>query len=116
MGYPGASFARQQQDGYGTIAPARLAVAPAEAFARVRTTAQSMPGWEVTRDDADAGAIEGIERSWLFRFEDDFVIEVRPDADGSIVHMRSKSRDGQGDMGVNAARIRAFYAALQSAT
>ncbi len=55
--------------------------------------------------------IEGVDTSWLFRFKDDFVIEVRPDgADGSLVHMRSKSRDGKGDVGANAKRIRAFFA------
>jgi len=38
---------------------------------------------------------------------------VRPDpAGGSRVDMRSKSRDGKGDRGVNAARIRAFETVL----
>jgi len=38
----------------------------------------------------------------------DFVIEVR-DANGqSLVEMRSKSRNGKGDVGVNARRIRDF--------
>jgi uncharacterized protein (DUF1499 family) len=41
------------------------------------------------------------------------VIRVRPQADGSSrVDMRSKSRDGQGDMGVNAQRIRDYIAAV----
>ena len=39
-------------------------------------------------------------------------IRVRPADGGSVIDLRSKSRDGQGDMGVNAARIRAFATEL----
>jgi len=112
MSYPGADFATQQREGYGEIAPLALAEAPAEAFARVQKAAHAMAGWEITREDAEAGALEGTQSSGLFRFVDDFVIEVRAAESGSLVHMRSKSRDGQGDLGVNAARISTFFAAL----
>lgn len=114
MSHPGAEFARQQSEGYGEIQPLMLADAPGEAFAHIQRTARNMPGWELTREDAEAGAIEGTEASWVFRFIDDFVIEVRPAEAGSALHMRSKSRDGQGDFGVNAARIAAFFAAVRT--
>jgi uncharacterized protein (DUF1499 family) len=39
-------------------------------------------------------------------------VRVRAAPNGSVVDVRSKSRDGQGDMGANAARIRAFRDAL----
>ncbi|MBW2399988.1 MAG: DUF1499 domain-containing protein, partial [Deltaproteobacteria bacterium] len=39
---------------------------------------------------------------------DDIVVRVRRDGADSIVDVRSKSRDGRGDMGANAARIRLF--------
>lgn len=113
MSYPGAEFARQQREGYGEIRPLALPVAPADAFVRVQETARTMPGWELTSEDAAAGAIEGTQSSWLFRFVDDFVIEVRAAEGGSVVHMRSKSRDGQGDLGANAARIATFFAAVR---
>ena len=115
MGYPGESFAPQQRAGYPDLAALRLAVPPDEAYAKVLRAAQATEGWEIIREDAAARAVEGTETSWLFRFRDDFVIEIRPDGDGSVVHMRSKSRDGRGDMGVNAARIRAFFARLAPA-
>jgi uncharacterized protein (DUF1499 family) len=45
----------------------------------------------------------------VFRFVDDVLVRVRPaDGGGALVDVRSKSRDGRGDLGVNAARIRAF--------
>ena len=60
--------------------------------------------------------MEAVATSKLFHFQDDIVIRVRPEGQGgSLVDMRSKSRDGQGDFGVNAARIRQFMVALRTA-
>ncbi len=113
MGYPGASFTEQQRAGYPNLAPLQLAVPPEDAFKRVEAAARQMPTWEITRNDATAHALEGVDTTRLFRFQDDFVIEVRPQDGGSVVQMRSKSRDGKGDVGANAARIEAFYAKLR---
>lgn len=113
MAYPGPAFAEQQRDGYPDLAPLDLAMPPAEAYARARQVAAEMPTWTITREDAEAMAIEGYDTSALFRFQDDFIIEVRQGVDGSVVHMRSKSRDGQGDIGANAKRIRAFLAKMK---
>ncbi len=110
LSYPGESFAEQQLDGYGEIEPLRLEMAPGEAFAQVYDVANGIDTWEITLADPGVRKIEGIDTTWLFRFKDDFVIEVRPaDGPGSLVHMRSKSRDGKGDLGANAARIRTFF-------
>ncbi len=98
--------------GYPGLAPLRLNAPPDQAFQRVEAAARQMPDWEITRDDATARALEGVATSRLFRFQDDFVIEVRADGGGSVVQMRSKSRDGKGDIGANAARIQAFFAAM----
>jgi uncharacterized protein (DUF1499 family) len=114
LSYPGETFATQQRQGYPDLAPLKLTDAPDVAFARVLRTARAMPSWTIARDDAGARVIEGNDTSWLFRFRDDFVIEVRPADGGSVVHMRSKSRDGRGDIGANAARIRRFFDALKS--
>ena len=115
MSYPGASFADQQRAAYADLGPITLAMSPDEAFKQVAAAARSMPNWAITREDATAHALEGYETSWLFHFKDDFVIEVRPAPNGqSVVQMRSKSRDGKGDIGANAARIRAFFQRLKS--
>ncbi len=114
MAYPGESFASQQQAGYPDLAPLRLKQPPDEAFSRAQLAARSMPGWTITREDSAAHAIEGTETSNLFRFVDDFVIEVRPADGGSVVQMRSKSRVGKGDVGANAKRIKAYFAKLGS--
>lgn len=115
MAYAGEEFARQQRAAYPDLAPVELSSPPEASFAQVRRTAEQMPGWQITLADPDAHRIEGIETSRLFRFRDDFVIEVRGAGTGSVVHMRSKSRDGRGDLGVNAKRIRTFFAKLREA-
>jgi uncharacterized protein (DUF1499 family) len=54
----------------------------------------------------------------FFRFKDDVVVRVRADParpGGSIVDMRSISRVGGSDVGVNAARIRSFLVDLAKA-
>ena len=113
MAYPGTSFAEQQRAGYPDLAPLTLSVPPDEAFQLVQAAAKQMPDWEVTRVDASARALEGIATSRLFRFQDDFVIEVRPHDGGSVIEMRSKSRNGKGDVGANAARINSVFGKLK---
>jgi uncharacterized protein (DUF1499 family) len=112
MRYPGVTFAEPQRAGYPDLAPLRLAMPVDEAFKRVEAAARSLPDSEITRVDGQAHAVEGTSTTRVFRFHDDFVIEVRPDGAGSVVQMRSKSRDGKGDIGANAARIKALFAQL----
>jgi len=112
MNYPGQSFAEQQRAGYPDLAPLQAAAPPDEEFKHVEAAARQMPTWEITRSDSAAHTLEGVDTTKLFHFQDDFVIEVRPQGSGSIVQMRSKSRDGKGDIGANAARIKAFFAKL----
>ena len=113
MKYPGASFAEQQRAGCPNLAPLQLSAPVDEVFKRVDAVAHQMPTWQMTRSDPAAHAVEGVDTTRLFQFKDDFVIEVRPQNGGSVVQMRSKSRDGKGDVGANAARIEAFFAKLK---
>ncbi|HLK12464.1 MAG TPA: DUF1499 domain-containing protein [Candidatus Binatia bacterium] len=111
MTYP-AAFAAQQRRCCPDLAPVELP-AGVDAFARARRAAESMPAWTVIDADRAAGRIEAVATTRLFGFHDDVVIRVRPLPDGrSRVDVRSKSRDGKGDLGTNAARIRAYVAAL----
>ena len=65
-------------------------------------------GWEITYRDADQGLIEATDTTAIFRFVDDVIIRIRSSGKITVVDVRSKSRDGQGDLGVNAARVQAF--------
>jgi uncharacterized protein (DUF1499 family) len=48
-------------------------------------------------------------------FTDDIVVRVAPTTSGSRIDLRSSSRYGRSDFGVNAERIRAYLTALRAA-
>ena len=111
MSYP-AAFADQQSEAYEDLASIRLPSAPGATLDRVAALVDEL-GWElVDRDDA-SGRIEATETSAIFGFVDDIVVRVREAPRGSLVDVRSKSREGRSDLGVNADRIRRLQAALR---
>jgi uncharacterized protein (DUF1499 family) len=113
LSYPTDSAA-QQRAAYPDLAPIVLEVAPADAFVRAQRAAGQL-GWKTTYSDPEAGVFEAQDISPTFLFVDDVVVRIRPEgASGSRIDLRSKSRDGKGDMGVNAKRIRAFTAKVQA--
>ena len=59
------------------------------------------------------GRIEATDTTFWFGFKDDVVIRIQPAEAGSRVDVRSTSRVGVGDLGVNAARIRRFLERLR---
>jgi uncharacterized protein (DUF1499 family) len=111
--YPGAEFAEAQRAAYADLAPIPFEGPPEAAFAASLAAAQEL-GWEIAQEDAQGGTFEATDTTVIFRFVDDISVRVRPDASGARVDLRSKSRDGKGDLGANAARIRAFRDALDS--
>jgi uncharacterized protein (DUF1499 family) len=114
VAYEGADLAAKQKAAYPDIAPVKLGQPPAEAFRRSLDAAKAMPGWTVVDSDPATGRIEANETSRWFRFTDDVVIRVAADDAGSRIDMRSVSRVGRSDFGVNAGRIRAYMAALNA--
>jgi len=61
----------------------------------------------------EEGRIEATASSLLFGFIDEVAIRIKPTEGGALVDMRSRSRIGKVDRGVNAKRIRGFLAELQ---
>jgi uncharacterized protein (DUF1499 family) len=116
MKYNRDKYMAAQQKGYPPLAPAGVQGDPAAVFEKVKTLAATIPDWQVTYVDPKTMTLEGVCSTHLFHFQDDFVIQVRPGPNGtSLVEMRSKSRDGIGDAGVNYNRIVMFLGKLQSA-
>ena len=106
------AVAEQQRAAYPDLGPAMLAAAPADAFDRALAVVGDM-GLELLAADADALRVEATDRSFWFGFPDDVVVRVAADGEaGSRVDVRSLSRVGGGDLGVNARRVREFVAAL----
>lgn len=71
-------------------------------------------GWEIADVSPAAGRLEATDTVSIYRFKDDVVLRVAPNPNGpgSLVDMRSVSRVGVSDLGVNAERVRAFLADL----
>ncbi len=102
---------------YADLRPLRLAVPPDRVLEQAEQLARDRD-WDVAAVDPAAGTLEATATTLFFRFKDDVVVRVRPDParpSGSIVDMRSISRVGLSDLGVNARRIRAFLSDLEEA-
>jgi uncharacterized protein (DUF1499 family) len=112
--YGGARIAALQKKGYPDIGPMLLPLPPEKTFALALASARQM-GWTIVAAEPEEGRIEATQRSFWMGFTDDIVVRVTKTADDSRVDMRSASRHGRSDLGVNAARIRAYFAKLRSA-
>lgn len=116
MAYP-AGVADSVRRGYPDLGPLVLAASPARTFALVRATAAAERDWLITAADSEAGRLEATATTRWFGFQDDVVIRLRGRGpDTTVVDMRSKSRVGKGDVGVNAARIRRYFTTLKRET
>ena len=71
-------------------------------------------GWALVDASEADGRIEATAETGWVRFKDDVVIRVQPTAAGTRIDVRSKSRVGRGDMGVNARRVQNYLRALQA--
>jgi uncharacterized protein (DUF1499 family) len=106
-------LAQLQKAAYPDLAPVTTSLPRERAFNVALEVAKSMPGWTVVAAQVDAGRIEASQRSRWFGFTDDIVLRVVDVETGSRIDMRSTSRQGRSDYGVNAARIRAYMDALR---
>ncbi len=92
---------------YPDVQTLRTGITIEDAFDRALAVAREL-GWEIYRQDRNAGVIEAVDTTAIMRFRDDVVIRVRSNAGGTLVDLRSVSRVGVGDLGANAERIRTF--------
>jgi uncharacterized protein (DUF1499 family) len=97
---------------YPDLAPATVSIPVDAAFERAKALLVAK-GWTITAEDRAKGVIQALARTAVFGFEDDVVLRVRAAGGQSVVDLRSRSRVGRGDRGVNATRIRDFLAAMK---
>ncbi|MGB5444071.1 MAG: DUF1499 domain-containing protein [Psychromonas sp.] len=111
--YGGPEITAQQNDAYPDIAPILSNKSASKAFSEALRVGKSM-GWEIVAQDPEQLRFEATARTPVYRFVDDIVVVVSSAADGeSRIDIRSVSRIGRGDRGVNATRIREFITAFQ---
>lgn len=107
-----------QREAYQRIIPVILELPAEEAYLVVQKAVANL-GWRVI-EQSPPGArtgtarIEAIATTRILRFPDDVTIRIRPRLEGSRVDIRSASRLGHHDLGVNAGRIQAFADEIQA--
>jgi uncharacterized protein (DUF1499 family) len=88
-----------------------LAAGPGEAEDAVLEAMSSL-GW---RDIGTAdGEIRAVVVSSLFRFRDDVTVRLEKVSTGTLVHARSASRVGKGDLAANARHLSVLFAKLDA--
>jgi hypothetical protein len=110
---PNPGTVAMQTSAYPDLKTVTVNAPPPQVMRRAETAARDM-GWEIVAVDPQALRIEATATTLLFGFKDDIVIRVAPDTAGSRVDVRSASRVGRSDIGVNARRIRAYLKELGS--
>lgn len=111
LAYGGPEVAAMQQQAYPDIAPIFTNMSPSQAFQKALSVAEQM-NWLIVAEDAQAYRFEASAKTAVYQFVDDIVVLVSEEADQTRVDIRSVSRIGRSDQGVNAARIRAFVSAF----
>ena len=92
------------------VSPLRLAVPPAEAWQAVREVVAELPRTRVVTDSGDY--LHAECRSAVFGFVDDLELQLRPTE--NLIAVRSASRLGYSDLGVNRRRVEGLRASLIS--
>ena len=111
--YQGSSIkqAELQVKAYPEVRPLMSDLEVSQAVSRAAELLAEQ-GLEIVNTDQDKGIVEATATTFWFGFKDDLVVRVRPHGTGSIIDVRSVSRVGVSDVGVNAARIMKFTAAF----
>lgn len=114
--YGGEKVAEVQLKNYPDIKTLYLDVTYSEAFDRALQAAKEMPWEKIETSDKERGIIEATDKLPWFGFKDDIVVRVdtAETTNRSKIDVRSVSRIGRGDIGVNAQRIRDYLAKVRN--
>ena len=90
----------EDEDTPASIEPLAFEASAEAAWDAVKEAVQAMGG-QIEKDDGDY--LHAAFTSTLFRFVDD--LELRLDEEARVIHVRSASRAGHSDLGVNRKRV-----------
>ena len=105
--WPADKLGSATREGYPDLEPLRTSMSVADAVSRTRAVLVEM-GLEIVATDVRSGRVEATATTFWFGFKDDMIVRVADDEGEVLIDLRSKSRVGQSDIGVNAERIREF--------
>ena len=99
---------------YPNLKPLSTSLDASELYKLAIEVAKSEFSWEIAMKDPERTRFEAVATTFLLRFKDDVVVEVRKqDAEGSGLHIRSRSRLGRSDLGANKKRIDQFLKSVE---
>ena len=102
----------QSTDRDHAVAPFRFSGSPAEAMANLKKVLSDLPRASIVT--ATETYLHAEFTSALFRFVDD--VEFWIDESAKTIHLRSASRVGSSDLGVNRKRVETIRAAMTALT
>ncbi|MBK7529346.1 DUF1499 domain-containing protein [Piscinibacter sp.] len=105
-----ALYPDNPQRAYAAIAPFPASEGGPQTLERIRRVCEGMPGAKVAKSDPGYLHVQ-FETRWM-KFVDDTEFWFDPRA--GLIHVRSASRMGRKDFGVNRARVEAIRARLEA--
>jgi len=108
-----SEISQQQIEAYPEVKPLTLDASLESIHAAALAQLMDM-GLEIVAAPVSEGRIEATATTRWFGFQDDVVVRLKPGDSGVVVDVRSKSRIGLSDLGVNASRINAFLDGLRA--
>ncbi|WP_417880560.1 DUF1499 domain-containing protein [Vibrio sp.] len=105
--YAGEEVATIQKRAYPYIQPIFSDLTAIDAYQKALRIAKDK-GWDIVAEDQNELRFEASAQTVFFAFIDDVVVKITPINNTSRIDIRSISRIGRSDRGVNAARIVAF--------
>jgi uncharacterized protein (DUF1499 family) len=109
--YLTANVAETRPDHPWTELRTPLVRADADATRAAVLAAMGQIGWRDVRESG--GAIRAVVVSPLFRFRDDVTVRLEATEAGTLIHARSASRVGKGDLAANAHHLRELFSAVE---
>ena len=111
--YGGKHFSEVQSEFYPDIKTVLVGTTLNQAFEKALSIAKEQ-GWEIVAAVVEDGRIEATDTTFWFGFKDDVVIRLEDKGEFTQLDIRSSSRIGMSDVGVNAKRIRSFLSAFNA--
>lgn len=105
------NWADTREATHSDLRPLVLALPLEEAIERVKQVVAGMPRWKVEGSPSTTG-LHLTRTTRTMRFVDDVVLHFHADAAGTIIHARSKSRVGVGDLGQNRRNVQELWKRL----
>ena len=105
--YEGPVIAAQQHQAFPYIKPLITSLSVDKAYQQSILLAEKL-GWEIVYEDPNNLFFEATAYTPFFHFADDVIVRISNQSNASKIDIRSVSRIGRGDRGVNAQRIKQF--------